>query len=183
MHLFRGAHVLVGLAAGLALCAAAVLAEPGTQEGQMAPSIEDGMSVKIDYTLTVDGAVVDSSEGRGPLSYKPGQGEIIPGLEKQLAGLHVGDTKDVTVQPDEGYGALDPKAFVEVAKDQLPAGLTPEVGTFLRGMSPDGRSFRARIHQIGQDTVTLDLNHPLAGKTLHFNVKVVEIAPVPPPAK
>ena len=177
MNRFRGSPALVGLAGGLALCTAAPWAEQGTQEGRMTPSIEDGASVKIDYTLTVDGAVVDSSEGRGPLNYTQGRGQIIPGLEKQLSGLHVGETREVTVPPEDGYGVLDPQAFVEVSKDQLPPDLKPEVGAFLRGMSPDGRSFRARIHEIGQDAVTLNLNHPLAGKTLHFNVTVVEVAP------
>lgn len=140
-------------------------------------AIQDGMAVAIDYTLTVDGTVVDSSEGRGPLRYTQGRGEIIPGLERQLAGLHAGDHKDVAVAPEDGYGPVDPEAYMAVSRSQLPVDVTPEVGMVLRGTGQDGRPFRARIHEIGEESVTLDLNHPLAGKTLLFAVTVVEVTP------
>ena len=148
----------------------------GWVEAGMREAIHDGSTVQIDYTLTVDGAVVDSSDGREPLKYVQGKGQIIPGLERQLAGLRVGDAGDFTVTPEDGYGSVNPKAFMEVKKDQLPKDVTPQVGMVLRGMGPDGNPFRARIHKIDQDAVTLDMNHPLAGKTLQFKVKVVGVS-------
>ena len=147
------------------------------EEPSMPLDVHDNMDVGLEYTLTVDGTVVDSTDGKDAFHYVHGQQQMIPGLERQLAGLHVGDAKEVTVNPDEGYGQVDSAAFVEVPKTQLPAGVTPEVGLVLRGVNPDGQSFRARIHEIKDETVTLDLNHPLAGKTLTFKVKIIGIAP------
>lgn len=142
-------------------------------------AIQDRMTVQLEYILTADGNVVDSTEGRGPFRYAHGQGQIIPGLERQLVGLHTGDDKEITVPPAEAYGPIDPSAFVEVPKDQLPPNITPEVGLILRGVDPDGRTFRAAIREIKDTSVTLDLNHPLAGKTLLFKIKVIDIAPTP----
>ena len=143
----------------------------------MGQTVQDGTTVQLDYTLTVDGKVVDSSKGRTPLSYVQGQGQLVPGLEKQLVGLKAGDTRSVSVTPEEGYGPVDPEAFVEVSREQLPADITPEVGQALRGTGPDGRPFRATVFKVGSDKVTLDLNHPLAGKTLFFDVTVVSVSP------
>ena len=151
-------------------------------EPTVAAAIKDSMDVGIEYTLTVDGAVVDSTDGKTPFHYVQGQHQMIPGLERQLAGLHVGDTKDVTVAPADGYGEIDPSAFVEVPKTQLPKEVTPTVGMVLRGVNPDGQSFRAKISQMKDTTVVLDLNHPLAGKTLNFHVKIVEVAPLKQPS-
>lgn len=140
-------------------------------------TIQDNVTVQLEYTLTADGAVVDSTQGRGPFRYVQGRGQIIPGLERQLIGLHVGDEREIMVKPEEGYGPVDPSAFVEVPKDQLPTNVTPTVGLVLRGMDPEGRMFRATIHEMKDHTVMLDLNHPLAGKTLFFKIKVVDVAP------
>lgn len=141
----------------------------------MVLSIQEGSIVQINYTLTVDGEVVDSSEDREPLSYTQGQDQIIPGLEKELIGLNVGDEKSVIVGPEEGYGTVDPKAFIEVPKDRLSPDVAPAIGMVLRGNDKDGQPFRATLSKIDDDSVTLDLNHPLAGKILNFQVKVVDI--------
>ncbi len=141
----------------------------------MAATVQSGVTVALDYKLTVDGKVIDSSEGGQPLSYVQGQGQIIPGLEKQMAGLKVGDMANVTVKPAEGYGEVDPKAFIEIPKEQLGPNVVPQVGMMLRGATKDGRPFQAKIDKVADKTVTLDLNHPLAGKTLLFAVKVVDI--------
>ena len=146
------------------------------EESAAPMDVRDNMDIGLEYTLTVDGAVVDSADSSKPFHYVHGQHQMIPGLERQLTGMHVGDAKEVTVKPDEGYGPVDPAAFVEVAKTQLPAGVTPEVGLVLRGVNPDGQSFRARISELKDATVMLDLNHPLAGKTLNFKVKITDIA-------
>ncbi len=147
---------------------------------QPASAIQDNMEVQLEYTLSADGQVVDSTDGQAPFKYIHGRGQIIPGLEKQLAGLRTGDSKEITVTPEEGYGPVDPTAIVDVPKNQLPTGTMPEVGMVLRGVDPDGRAFRATIQEIKDQTVKLNLNHPLAGKTLHFKVKVLEITPAAP---
>ncbi len=141
-------------------------------------AIQNGMDVGLEYSLTVEGSVVDSTEGKQPLHYVHGTGKIIPGLEKQLAGMHVGESKEVTVTPEDGYGQVDPAAVVEVDKAKLPPDTVPAVGMILRGVNPDGQMFQARIKEIKDDKVMLDLNHPLAGKTLQFKVKVISISPI-----
>jgi len=145
----------------------------------MAVTVGDGTQVKLDYTLKVEGQVVDSSQGREPLSYVHGQGQIIPGLERELTGMHSGDSKHVSIAPQDGYGQVDPNAFIQISKERLPQDAAPEVGQQLRGMAEDGRPFQARIAEIGEEQVTLDLNHPLAGKTLEFDVAIVDVSPKP----
>ncbi len=137
--------------------------------------IEQGSKVAFDYDLTVEGQNVDSSQGKQPLQYTQGQKQIIPGLEKELLGLKVGDEKSVVVSPKEGYGEMNPEAFREVKKSTLPAGFDPQVGMMLsmrgKGVSP----MPVKISEVKEDSVILDLNHPLAGKTLNFKVKIVSI--------
>ena len=176
---------LTGLLAGCLLSATAARAQEAADsaesshptEAQMPQTVQDGSTVALNYTLTVDGAVVDSSTTGDPLTYVQGEGNIIPGLERQLAGLSVGDTRDITVGPNEAYGEVDPAAYIEVPKAQLPKDITPEIGTLLRGTDPEGHPFRATVHEVKNQTVTLDLNHPLAGKTLQFQVEVVTVTP------
>ena len=159
----------------------AVSAQPSTTPAaKSAAAIQENMEVQLEYTLSADGQVVDSTDGQAPFKYIHGRGQIIPGLEKQLAGLKTGDSKEITVTPEEGYGPVDPTAIVDVPKNQLPTGTVPEVGMVLRGVDPDGRAFRATIQEIKDQTVKLNLNHPLAGKTLHFKVKILEITPAAP---
>ena len=143
----------------------------------MTPAIEDGSTIQMNYTLTVDGKVVDSSKDAQPLSYVQGQGQLIPGLEKQLAGMKAGQTGDFTVSTEDGYGAVDPQAFIEVPREQLPQDAAPEIGMLLRGTGKDGRPFRARVHQVSPTSVILDLNHPLAGKVLNFHITIVSVSP------
>ena len=140
--------------------------------------VQKDMDVGIEYTLTVDGVVVDSTEGTGVWHYIHGHQQMIPGFERQLEGLHVGDEREITVSPADGYGEVDPALFVEVPTSDLPSDATPTVGMVLRGVNPDGKSFQARIADTKPGTVILDLNDPLAGKTLHFTVKVTDITPV-----
>ena len=136
--------------------------------------IKNDAVVAIHYTLTVDGTVIDSSLGKERLSYVQGTGQIIPGLEEQLAGLNIGDKKKVVVSPDKGYGERDSNAVQKVSKKifQNPEGL--KVGSAVSGQDGD-KTFRATIVDITDQDVTLDLNHPLAGKTLNFDIEVVDI--------
>ena len=146
-----------------------------------AATVQDNMDVGLEYTLTVDGNVVDSTQGKSAFHYVQGRHQMIPGLERQLTGLHVGDAKDVVVKPEEGYGPVDPSAMIDIPKTQLPPNITPKVGMVLHGTQKDGQSFRAKIQEIKDKTVKLDLNHPLAGKTLNFKIKIATIAPAKAP--
>lgn len=135
--------------------------------------VQDGHVVSMDYTLHVDGEVLDTSSGHEPLEFLQGAGNIIPGLEQELYGMEIGESKKVIVQPEEGYGALDPEAFIDVPKEQFPATIPLEEGTEIQVTDESGNPMHARIDSVGDETVTLDFNHPLAGKELHFDVKVV----------
>jgi len=138
-------------------------------------TIAKDKNVSIEYTLKLDDdSVVDTNVNADPLKFVQGAGEIIPGLEKELEGMKAGDTKKVVVSPEEGYGESNPKALVEVEKEKIPADALKE-GAMLQGQSADGASVYARVAEIRESTVVLDHNHPLAGKTLHFDVKILEV--------
>lgn len=136
--------------------------------------IKEGSKVAIDYTLTVDGQVADTSKGRGPLEYEQGAGQIIIGLEKALAGLKPGDKKSVDVEAVEAYGEVKAEAKRRVPKTAIQNIDTLKIGDVV-GASSGGQSFRAVISAIDDKEVELDFNHPLAGKKLHFEVEVVTI--------
>jgi FKBP-type peptidyl-prolyl cis-trans isomerase SlyD len=153
---------------------------PNTVRGESAEGTEpltvsSGEEVSIEYTLKLeDHSTVDSNVGAEPLKYIQGNHEIIPGLETALEGLKVGDQREIKVAPADGYGEMDPTAFEEVDKSRIP----PEalvVGTPLEGQDPSGRPIHAKVHLIKESTVVLDMNHPLAGKTLYFDVKILGI--------
>ena len=137
--------------------------------------VSDGKLVKAHYTLTVDGKVVDSSKGKEPLQFKVGSKQMIPGFEKAIIGMKVGEKKSFKVSPKDGYGIEDPKAFQNVPKNRLPHEMTPKAGMLLRVKGKDGREFTARISEVRKDMVVLNFNHPLAGKTLNFDVEIVEV--------
>ncbi|WP_428074571.1 FKBP-type peptidyl-prolyl cis-trans isomerase [Candidatus Avelusimicrobium aviculae] len=136
--------------------------------------IKEGSKAKFDYTLTVDGKVADTSSGRGPLEYTHGAGMIIPGLEKELAGMNVGDKKTVTVKPEEGYGLVREDAIKRVPKEAVSNAEELKVGDMV-GASNGEHTFRAIVKEIGEKEITLDFNHPLAGKELVFEVEIKEI--------
>ena len=141
----------------------------------VAMSVENDRKVSLDYTLTVEGKVVDSSQGQAPLVYTHGKQEIIPGLENQLAGMKVGEEKTVTVSPKDAYGEINAQAVREVPRSQLPPDMKPEVGMTIGMRGPQGQQIPVKIKAMTAENVTIDLNHPLAGKTLEFKVKVVSI--------
>ncbi|MBP5429919.1 MAG: peptidylprolyl isomerase [Elusimicrobiaceae bacterium] len=136
--------------------------------------IKDGSKVKFDYTLTVDGKVEDTSAGRAPLEYVHGAGHIIKGLEKEMTGMNVGDKKTVTVQPEEGYGLVQEEAIRRVPKTAIGGADGLKVGDMV-GASNAGHTFRAVVKEITDTEVVLDFNHPLAGKTLTFDIEIKEI--------
>ncbi len=137
--------------------------------------ITDGSKVSLEYTLYLeDGTVADTNVGKAPLKFEQGSNMIIKGLEAGLAGLKAGDTKKVTVGPEEAYGATDTTAYREVPKDKIPAdALKP--GVVLQASGEDGKGIPVVVREIKEDTVVLDFNHPLAGRTLTFDVKVLDV--------
>jgi FKBP-type peptidyl-prolyl cis-trans isomerase SlyD len=137
--------------------------------------IHSGSKVGLDYVLTVEGKVVDSSQAKGPLEYTQGDGKLIPGLTKQLEGMKQGDEKIIEVKPEEAYGNPDPAGIKEIPLSSMPADIKPEVGLILQMQDKSGQSFPAKITEIKKDSIVIDLNHPLAGKTLTFKVKIVSI--------
>jgi FKBP-type peptidyl-prolyl cis-trans isomerase SlyD len=144
------------------------------KEAKMA-AIGTGMTVSLEYTLKDDkGVQIETNRGSEPLVYTQGEHQIIPGLEKALDGLHTGQEKDVTVPPDQGYGKVDKEAFQEIPKDKVPAEAL-KVGTILKAHAPDGRTMPVRVSEVKDQTVVIDFNHPMAGKTLVFHVKVLDV--------
>jgi FKBP-type peptidyl-prolyl cis-trans isomerase SlyD len=131
--------------------------------------------VSFDYTLSdQEGQVLETSTGKQPMTYTHGKGQIIPGLERELSGMKAGDEKKVQVKPEDGYGPVNPQAFQEVPKEKIP----PEalkVGTVLMAQGPQGQGIPVRVHEIKDATVIMDFNHPMAGKTLSFDVKITDI--------
>jgi FKBP-type peptidyl-prolyl cis-trans isomerase SlyD len=161
------------LPAALALFSA--LPQAAGAESPKPLTVSAGEEITIEYTLKLeDKSTVDTNVGGMPLKYVQGGNELIPALELALEGLKVGDTKKVVLEPKDGYGEIDPKAFQEVDKSRIP----PEalvVGTPLEGQDPTGDPIHVRVHEIKDSTVVLDLNHPLAGKKLFFDVKILDI--------
>jgi FKBP-type peptidyl-prolyl cis-trans isomerase SlyD len=139
--------------------------------------IKKGSVVSFEYTLSDDnGKIIESNKDKGPVTYTHGQRELIPGLEKGLSGMEINEEKSIRLQPEDAYGPVDPKGFKEVSKTDVPAaGL--KVGAALRARGPEGEDVAIRVREVKTETVVLDFNHPLAGKTLDFNVKVVGIQP------
>lgn len=168
------------LAALLAACLLATAA-PAAEKSKDDRTVKDGMMVSVEYTLKgADGKVIESSKGKEPLKYIHGNKMMIPGLEKELTGMKVGGEKHVTVKPEDAYGPVNKNAFQEVPKEKLPPnGL--KVGAILAAKSPEGHVVPMRVHQIKEKTVVMDMNHPMAGKTLVFDIKVLDIQTAPPP--
>lgn len=174
------------LSIGLCVAAASIVACAGNTPAD-APSpaeetaeesvivVEDGKTIIIEYTLKLtDGTVADTSEGREPLSYEQGGQQILPALESELAGMRVGDEKSVTISPEEGYGAVDPTLMQEVPSEAIPAE-AHQAGAQLMTQDPQGNQRVVKVHEVKEETIVVDLNHPLAGETLYFDVKVVGI--------
>jgi len=162
---------------GLTLALALGVAEAEEKEQAASPAIENGAKVQLEYTLKDDGGkVLDSNKGKEPLTYTQGQKQIIPGLEQALGGMRAGEEKKVTIKPVDAYGEVNPNAVTEVPKEMLPPDAL-KVGTELVAQSQAGDRRIVRIKEVKEKTVVIDLNHPLAGKTLFFDVKVLVVEP------
>ena len=138
-------------------------------------TIAEGKTVSIEYTLTLeDKEVIDTNVGGQPLTYVHGSNQIIPGLEKAMEGMQEGESMNVTVEPEEGYGHTIEEAIIEVEKEQLPPEVF-KVGAQVQGQGQEGQVVRGQVTGIDGDTAVIDFNHPLAGKTLFFDIKVLDI--------
>lgn len=138
-------------------------------------TVANDLVVAMDYKLVIDGEVVDSSEGQEPLEFLQGHSNIIPGLEQEMLGMKIGESKDVVVQATEGYGEIDEEAYMDVPTNQFPEEIPVEVGTELQVQNEEGEPVYARIDAVENNIATLNFNHPLAGKELHFSVSVVAL--------
>lgn len=137
--------------------------------------VADNTAVSMEYTLTVDGEVLDSSKENGAIEFLQGYGNIIPGLESELDGMAVGDSKDVVVTAKDGYGESDPDDIKDVSRDEFPEEIPLKVGVDLEMKDEDGHIVHGTILEVGKESIKMDFNHPLAGKELHFSVKVVSV--------
>ncbi len=160
------------------------LAAPGWAEEKADAGmiIADGKQISLEFTLSLeDKTQVQSNIGQEPMVYVHGTRQIIPGLEKQLTGLKVGESKHVELTPEDGYGPRDPARTQEVDKDKIPDEAR-KVGSKLTGQGPQGQPMYAEVKEIKEKTLILDLNHPLAGKKLIFDIKVLKVENAPPPS-
>ena len=141
------------------------------------PTIQDEVVVSLEYTLQVEGEIVDSTGEDEHIQFIQGHGQIIPGLESELYGMTSGESKEVTVPPEDAYGVLDEDALGTVPRDKFSTEKPLEKGVALQLRDQDGEVFDAYVESVNKKTVEINLNHPLAGKELHFSVKVLNIRP------
>ena len=135
-----------------------------------------GDTVQVHYTGKLDdGSVFDSSAGRDPLEFTVGAGQVIPGFEQAVEGMAVGQTKTVTIPSAEAYGERVAEAVLQVPREQLPPDLEPEVGQQLVMQSRDGRQIPIVVVEVTEDSITIDANHPLAGRDLTFEIELVAV--------
>ena len=135
-----------------------------------------GDTVKIHYTGTLDdGTEFDSSRGREPLEFELGSGQVIPGFDQAVDGMTVGERQTVNIPAAEAYGERQDDMVQEVPKSALPPDMEPEVGMALGARSQTGAEMRLTVTAVDEDTITVDGNHPLAGKALNFDIELVSI--------
>jgi peptidylprolyl isomerase len=137
-------------------------------------AIEKGQKVKVHYTGTFeDGEVFDSSEKQGkPLEFICGTGQMIPGFDAAVIGMEKGESKDIKLNPEDAYGEHNPQLVQKVPIDQMPKEPKPEVGMMLAVGLPNGQQLPAKITEVTETDVTIDVNHPMSGKVLNFNIKI-----------
>ncbi|MEI6731932.1 MAG: peptidylprolyl isomerase [archaeon] len=142
-------------------------------------AVKKGDKISVDYEGRFEsGEVFDSSthgDHSHPLEFTVGNGQVIAGFDSAVEGMEVGQDKEFTIKPEEAYGEANPQLMKEIPRSALPKDQEPKPGMMLVMGTPEGKQFPVRISKVDTDTVTLDLNHPLAGKTLIFKIKVVKI--------
>jgi len=142
--------------------------------------VENGLYVSVDYRGTLqNGDVFDDSHGRQPLEVHMGVGQLIAGFEKQLMGMALNDKKRFTLDPEDAYGQRDESLTRDFARADLPAEMEPQVGMMIALQSPEGRQMPAKITHLDDEKLSVDMNHPLAGESLTFEIEVVGISESP----
>jgi len=135
-----------------------------------------GDKVKIHYTGKLDdGTQFDSSAGRDPLEFQVSSGQVIPGFDKAVEGMTVGDSKEIRIEPAEAYGERQDQLVQEVPKSALPDDINPAVGMGLQSQTPEGQVMQMTITQVNEESITVDANHPLAGQALNFEIELVSV--------
>jgi len=137
--------------------------------------VDDGQVVSMHYTLHVDGKLVDTSRGAEPLQFIQGMGHIIPGLEHELYNMRIGESRTITVAAKDGYGEVDSAAFMDVPRDSFPDDIPLQIGMQLELKDKSGHPAHARVDALTDKSVRLDMNHPLAGKQLDFEVNIADL--------
>jgi FKBP-type peptidyl-prolyl cis-trans isomerase 2 len=138
--------------------------------------VKENNTVKVNYTGKLsDGQIFDSSEGKKPLEFTLGQGQLIPGFEKGLIDMKLNEKKTITIPKEEAYGEVNDDLKLEVKRTELPQDMTPEVGMGLVSKSPDGQERNLLVVEVNEESIVVDGNHPLAGKDLIFDLEVVAI--------
>lgn len=138
--------------------------------------VKENNTVKVNYTgKLTDGQVFDTSEGKEPMQFTLGQGQVFPGFEKGLIDMKLNEKKTITITKDEAYGEINQDLIQEVNKSELPQDMAPEVGMGLVSKTPDGQEMNLMVIEVKEETIVIDGNHPLAGKDLVFDIEVLEI--------
>jgi FKBP-type peptidyl-prolyl cis-trans isomerase SlyD len=137
--------------------------------------VVDNVVVSMAYKLTVEGEVLDMADDHDAIQFLQGHKNIIAGLESQLAGMKVGESKQVAVPAESGYGLIDKNAIDEIPLSEFPEEVDPEVGMELEVKDKEGNEMYGKVLSIQEEAATMDFNHPLAGKELHFDIKVVDL--------
>lgn len=139
-------------------------------------TVQDGLYISVTYTGKFDnGEVFDTNTGRQPLEVKMGAGQVVAGFENALSGMALNEKKVVTVEPEDAYGIRDENLTRDFSRQDVPEGMDPQKGQTIALTTPDGQQIPARITQVDEEKVTVDMNHPLAGETLTFEIEVVAI--------
>lgn len=142
----------------------------------MTRQAQKGDIVKVHYTGRLDdGTVFDSSDDSEPLEFTIGEGQVISGFEETVVGMEAGQSKTATVPPEKAYGERTNDRIVTIDKNTFPEEIDPEVGQRLQVKQPDGRTIPVVVARVDEDEVTLDANHPLAGRELTFEIEVVDV--------
>lgn len=138
-------------------------------------AVKNGDKIKVEYTGTLDdGTVFDTSKEKEPLEFEVGSGQIIKGFDEAVVGMEKGEEKSIKIESKDAYGDPNPEMTKKIPREHLPKEQEPKPGMILGLKTPDGRQIPAKITGVTDKEITIDLNHPLAGKSLNFKVKIVE---------
>jgi len=163
--------IVIGLVLIVLVVALVIYSDEGSEM-----VVKKGDKIKVHYTGTLDdGRVFDSSDGREPLEFVAGVGQMIKGFDAAVIGMKEGEEKEISIKPEDAYGAFNPDLIKTVPRDQLPPDQEPLVGMILVVSTAEGAQIPAKITEIDENTIKVNLNHELAGKTLIFDIKIVEI--------